>query len=89
MYEVIHAFTDLLDNRYAYAIGDSFPRKGVDVSEERLKELSGPNNKQGVPLIKKVKVAKTKSEVSKKNASKKKVEKKVEKDADETMQGTE
>lgn len=52
MYEVIHYFTDLQDNRYPYNAGDKFPRDGLTVSEERLKELSGSNNKQHKPLIK-------------------------------------
>lgn len=86
-YEVIHAFTDLLDNRYAYAVGDSFPREGIDVSEERLKELSGSNNKQGVPLIKKIK-AKPKN-TSKKKKVEDKIKEKVEESADRIMQGTE
>lgn len=54
MYQVIRFFTDLKDNDYAYKVGDTFPREGVDVSEERLAELSGSDNKQGTPLIKKV-----------------------------------
>ena len=52
MYEVIHYFTDLQDNEYPYNVGDVFPRDGLTVSEERLKELSGSNNKQHKPLIK-------------------------------------
>lgn len=52
MYEVIHYFTDLQDNEYPYNAGDKFPRDGLTVSEERLKELSGSNNKQHKPLIK-------------------------------------
>lgn len=35
--------------------GDEFPRKGFKVSDERLKELSGKDNKQGKPLIEEVK----------------------------------
>jgi hypothetical protein len=54
MYQVIRFFTDLKDNDYAYKVGDTFPREGVDVSEERLAELAGSDNKQGTPLIKKV-----------------------------------
>ncbi len=53
-YKVIHYFTDLQDFNHPYKVGDSFPRLGLDVSEERLKELSGNKNKQGKPLIKKV-----------------------------------
>lgn len=52
MYEVIHYFTDLQDNEYPYNVGDAFPRDGLTVSEARLKELSGSNNKQHKPLIK-------------------------------------
>lgn len=52
MYEVIHYFTDLQDNEYPYNVGDVFPRNGLAVSKERLKELSGSNNKQHKPLIK-------------------------------------
>lgn len=54
MYEVIHYFTDLQDNEFPYNPGDVFPREGMEVSEERLAELSGSNNKQHKPLIKKV-----------------------------------
>lgn len=52
MYEVIHFFTDLQDFEHPYNVGDKFPRDGLTVSEERLKELSGSNNKQHKPLIK-------------------------------------
>ena len=52
MYEVIHYFTDLQDNKYPYNVGDKFPRDRLAVSEERIKELSGSNNKQHKPLIK-------------------------------------
>ena len=54
-YKVIHYFTDLQDFNHAYKVGDDYPRLGLDVSEERLKELSSKNNKQGKPLIQKVK----------------------------------
>lgn len=52
MYEVIHYFTDLQDNEHPYNVGDVFPRDGLTVSEERLKELLGSNNKQHKPMIK-------------------------------------
>lgn len=55
MYKVIRYFTDLQDNRYPYNEGDIFPRDGLTVSKERYKELSGSNNRQKTPLIKKVK----------------------------------
>lgn len=59
MYKVIKRFHDLQDATktkngmiyHEYNVGDEFPRKGMDVSEERLEELAGEGNKQGVPLI--------------------------------------
>lgn len=50
-YRVIHYFTDLQDLDYPYKVGDLFPRQGLSVSEERLKELSSDANKRGMPLI--------------------------------------
>ena len=54
-YRVIKFFTDLQDNNHAYNVGDIYPREGLNPSEDRIAELSGSNNKQGVPLIKEVK----------------------------------
>lgn len=51
MYKVIKHFIDLHDNDHSYNEGDIFPREGVDVSEERLKELAGSDNKQHTPLL--------------------------------------
>lgn len=51
MYKVIKFFTDLHDNEYPYKVGDVFPRKGISVTEGRLAELAGSDNKQGEPLI--------------------------------------
>lgn len=53
-YEVISYFTDLRDYDHAYNVGDEFPRQGVNVSEERIAELSSSKNKQRRPLIKAV-----------------------------------
>lgn len=61
MYKVIKYFTDLQDNNYPYNAGDIFPRSGMKVSAERLAELSGSENKQGVPLIKAVEEKKTRA----------------------------
>ena len=55
MYKVIHYFTDLQDDGYAYDVGDEFPHKGMTVTKERIAELSGNGNKQGVSLIVEVK----------------------------------
>lgn len=50
-YKVIHAFSDMQDFHHIYSVGDAFPRTGLKVSEERIKELAGKNNKQGQSLI--------------------------------------
>ena len=54
MYKVIKYFTDLQDNNYAYYVGDTFPRNGVDVGAERIEELASDKNLQGVPLIEEI-----------------------------------
>lgn len=51
MWFVIKLFTDLQDKDHLYNEGDPFPREGLEVSEERIKELSSSNNLQGTPLI--------------------------------------
>lgn len=51
MYTVIRDFSDSTDNKFVYRVGDVFPRSGLKVSEERLTQLLGDGNKQGVPLI--------------------------------------
>lgn len=51
-YEVIHRFEDLQDKRHLYNVGDIFPHNELNVSEERLKELSTTANRQRKPLIK-------------------------------------
>lgn len=47
-------WVDLQDNKYEYKQGDIYPREGLEVSEERIKELSGIHNKLGEVLIQKV-----------------------------------
>ena len=79
MYEVIKFFTDLQDFNHPYSVGDIFPRSGMTVSEARLAELSGKNNRQGTPLIKKVSeeqreaVEYTKTQINRMSASELKV----------------
>ena len=51
MYKVIKSFTDLQDDSYAYYVGDTFPRNGVEAGAERVAELASDKNLQGVPLI--------------------------------------
>lgn len=54
MYKVVRYFTDLQDNDHEYNVGDTFPRIGLEVTDERLAELASVENKQGVVLIEKV-----------------------------------
>lgn len=63
-YEVVEYFEDLQDNGHPYNIGDAFPRKGMKVSEERIKELSTIDNLREIVLIREVvgKVAPKKEE---------------------------
>lgn len=51
MYKVLEHFTDLQDNRFEYNPGDEFPREGLKVSDERIKELSTDQNKRHRPVI--------------------------------------
>lgn len=55
MHKVVKYFEDLTDNRYPYKEGDIFPRKGLNVSDERIDELSSTNNKRGEVLIAEIK----------------------------------
>lgn len=68
MYKVISFFTDLQDGNHPYNVGDAFPRKGKTATEERLKELAGPENKQKRPLIALAEEEGTDEQVDVKNA---------------------
>lgn len=84
MYKVIKRFHDLQDARktksgviyHEYNVGDVFPRKGMDASDERIQELAGKDNKQGVPLIELVEEKAELKEEPKKAASGKSTAKK-------------
>lgn len=84
MYKVIKRFHDLQDARktksgtvyHEYNVGDVFPRKGMDVSDDRIQELAGKDNKQGVPLIELVEEKAELKEEPKKAASGKSTAKK-------------
>jgi len=52
MYKVIRDFTDSCDDqRTIYRVGDEFPRSGYTPEDQRIEDLLGTGNKQGVPLI--------------------------------------
>lgn len=53
-YRVIKHFVDLQDNNHKYDIGDTFPRKGLNVLQSRINELASDKNKQKTPLIEEI-----------------------------------
>lgn len=44
-------FVDLQDGKRLYEADEVYPRSGLVVTDERLAELAGTNNKAGFPLI--------------------------------------
>lgn len=77
MYTVIKRFTDLQDNGYKYAVGDTYPREGYEPTVERINELSSDKNKQKTPLIK-AETTETVAEVTEEPKPKKRGRKKAE-----------
>lgn len=67
MYRVIKHFVDLQDNNHKYDVGDTYPRKGLNVLQSRINELASHKNKQKTPLIEEIpeKVEETKKEKKK------------------------
>lgn len=51
MYIALTRFADLQDGNRIYEAGEIFPRLGFVVSDERLAELAGSDNRAGKPLI--------------------------------------
>ena len=72
MYRVIKHFVDLQDNNYKYDVGDTYPRKGLNVLQSRINELASDKNKQKAPLIEEIpeKVEETKKEKKTKSVEK-------------------
>ena len=54
MYRVIKHFVDLQDNNYKYDVGDTYPRKGLNVLQSRINELASDKNLQKTPLIEEI-----------------------------------
>ena len=54
MYKVIKYFVDLQDNNHKYDVGDTYPRKGLNVLQSRINELASDKNKQKTPLIEEI-----------------------------------
>lgn len=53
MYTVLVRFADLQDNGFVYNAGDTYPRKGLEPTADRINELASDRNKRGLTLIKK------------------------------------
>ena len=70
MFRVIKHFTDMQDNNFAYEIGDTFPRKGLNVLPSRIRELASDENRQGCPLIEEIPDVEDKPEKKTKSAKK-------------------
>ena len=45
---------DLQDNNYKYDVGDTYPRKGLNVLQSRINELASNKNLQKTPLIEEI-----------------------------------
>jgi len=63
MYKVLMNFADLQDNDYRYHAGDTYPRKGIDVTPERIDELLTDKNRRHKPMIEEIKETKPEPKV--------------------------
>lgn len=54
MWRVIRDFYDLQDGNFFYKVGDTFPRAGKVVSDDRLAFLASDKNLLRTPVIEKV-----------------------------------
>lgn len=50
-YRALINFFDKEDEKHFYSVGDIYPRKGLEPSAERIKELMGNKNDLGRPVI--------------------------------------
>lgn len=70
MYKVVKHFIDLQDNNYKYDVGDTYPRKGLNVLQSRINELASDKNRQGCPLIEEIPEAEEKPKKKTKSVEK-------------------
>ena len=54
MYVAAVRFADRQDGNRIYEAGEQFPRFGLSVTDERIAELMGSDNRAGYPLIKRI-----------------------------------
>lgn len=58
-YKAIREFIDTKDNNRFYHVGDTYPRDGANVSNERISELSTNKNASKIPLIEEIRSKRT------------------------------
>ena len=75
MYRVIKHFVDLQDNNYKYDVGDTYPRKGLNVLQSRINELATNKNLQKAPLIEEIPEKEKEKKKEKKSKSVEKADK--------------
>ena len=51
MYIAKLRFADLQDGNRIYEAGEQYPRPGLEVSQKRIAELAGSNNRMGYAVI--------------------------------------
>ena len=54
MYVAAVRFADRQDGNRIYEPGERYPRLGLSVTDERIAELTGSDNRAGYPLIKRI-----------------------------------
>ena len=54
MYVAAVRFADRQDGNRIYEPGERYPRLGLSVTDERIAELMGSDNRVGYPLIKRI-----------------------------------
>ena len=67
---MIKHFIDLQDNNYKYDVGDTYPRKGLNVLQSRINELASDKNLQKIPLIEEIPEAEEKPKKKTKSVEK-------------------
>ena len=58
------------DNNYKYDVGDTYPRKGLNVLQSRINEIASNKNLQKTPLIEEIPEVEEKSKKKSKSVEK-------------------
>ena len=54
-FKVIKEFIDRYDSNHRYKVGDSYPRSGVELDEDRASSLASASNRMKVPFLEEIK----------------------------------